>query len=112
MYNSAARRFAAMLFLQRMRTPADRAHISQTFTDTWGLLLPNLEEQLVTVTPGSLTVGWASLARSSEGKIQDRRNLADTAMRLVFDMHSPVVSCSVERRPVFARWSLEPSKSV
>ena len=56
-----------MLFLQRMRTPADRAFISQTFTEVWGIAPPSLNEQGVTVTPERLSIGWASLMRSSEG---------------------------------------------
>lgn len=69
MYDSAAGHFAAMLFLQRMRTPADRAYIRQTFIDVWGILPPILDEQSVTVTPERMTMGWASLVRSSQGTV-------------------------------------------
>ena len=67
MFNEAAGHFAAMLFLQRMRTSIDRAFISQTFTDVWGMPPPSLNEQAVTVTPERLSIGWASLMRHSEG---------------------------------------------
>ena len=70
MYDEAAGHFAAMLFLQRMRTPNDRAFISQTFTDLWGRPPPSLDEQAVTVTPECLSIGWASLMRSSEGDLR------------------------------------------
>ena len=67
MYNEAAGHFAAMLFLQRMRTPDDSAFISRTFTDVWGAPLPSLNEQAVTVAPQCVSIGWASFMRSSDG---------------------------------------------
>ena len=79
MYNEASGHFAAMLFLQRMRTPADRAFISQTFTDVWGQSPPSLDEQAVTVTPERLSIGWASLMRSSEGDHPARSVSQDTS---------------------------------
>ena len=56
-----------MLFLQRMRTPADRELVSQTFRNVWGHPLPDVGQQAVTVTPTRFSTGRASLQRSSAG---------------------------------------------
>ena len=67
MYNEAAGHFAAMLFQQRMRAPADREFVSQTFRAVWGHPLPDVGQQAVTVTPTRFSIGRASLQRSSAG---------------------------------------------
>ena len=66
-YNEAAGHFAAMLFLQRMRTPEDRAFVIRNFADVWGIPLPDLNEQAVTITAEHFSMGRASLTRSSGG---------------------------------------------
>ncbi len=66
-YSEAGGHFAAMLFLQRMRTTDDRAFISQVFRDVWDMPLPDLNKQAVAVTPERLTIGMACLMRSSRG---------------------------------------------
>ena len=66
---SAAARFGAMLFQQRMRTPPDRAHVAALFQATWGSPLPDLRRPTVLVTPETLGVGWARLARAAEGAL-------------------------------------------
>lgn len=67
MCTEAAGDFAAMLFLQRMRTPADGEFIKQVFRDVWSTSLPDSSQQAVTVTPERLSIGRASLTRSSRG---------------------------------------------
>jgi hypothetical protein len=67
MYNEAAGHFAAVLFQQRMRLPADREFVSQNFRDVWGHPLPDVGQQAVTVTSTRFSTGRASLQRSSAG---------------------------------------------
>ena len=64
---TAAARFGAMLFLQRMRTPADRAHVERMFQETWGVPMPDLSRPSVLVTPDALSIGWARLPRAEQG---------------------------------------------
>lgn len=64
---AAAARYGVMLFLQRMRTAADRAHVARMFQETWGVPMPNLSRPPVLITPHALSVGWARLPRAEQG---------------------------------------------
>ena len=64
---AAAARFGSMLFLQRMRTPADRAHVARAFEQAWGGPMPDLSRPTVLLTPDELSIGWARLPRDPQG---------------------------------------------
>ena len=68
LYAQAAAHFAVMLFSQRMRTPTDQNIIREVFSEVWGARLPDYSEAAVTITPRQITIGRASLHRSSKGK--------------------------------------------
>jgi hypothetical protein len=56
-----------MLFLQRMRTPADRAHVARAFQQAWGVPLPDLSRPTLLLAPDALSIGWARLPRDPQG---------------------------------------------
>lgn len=68
--DAAVQHYASLLFLQRLRTAADRKHAASVFADAWGAAqhewlasqgpCPELH-----ITPTALKVGWACLARAS-----------------------------------------------
>lgn len=63
----AALYFAGMMFMQRMRTAADRRFIMSAFAQTWGLQLPSPRPPPVLANPKSIQIGWATLQRSQQG---------------------------------------------
>ncbi len=63
----AAVHFAGMLFSQRMRTAADRAHVVAVFARAWGRSLPSPGPCPVLASPDAIQIGWTRLPRSEQG---------------------------------------------
>ena len=61
---AAAAHYARMLFLQRLRTPGDRAALARLFAATWGAPLVEPARISVAVSPALLRVGRAVLPRA------------------------------------------------
>lgn len=61
---AAAAHYARMLFLQRLRTPGDRAALARLFAATWGAPLGEPARVSMAVSPALLRVGRASLRRA------------------------------------------------
>jgi hypothetical protein len=68
MAKGAAAHFARLLFLQRMRTAADRAFVSRAFAEHWGTALPDARLPSILASPEAINIGWASLQRSQQGE--------------------------------------------
>lgn len=60
----AARHYAHMVVLYRMRTPADRAAVAAAFERAWGAPLPPQPRPSVVVTPGWARLGRACIPRA------------------------------------------------
>lgn len=56
-------RAAAMLFVQRLRTPADRQHVQELFADVMGFPLAAHSSMHVAITPDALIMGQAVVSR-------------------------------------------------
>jgi hypothetical protein len=63
----AAVHYASMLFLQRVRTAADRAFIMSVFGDVWKRPLRLPTPSPILVAPDAVQVGWSRLQRSPTG---------------------------------------------
>ena len=63
----AVRHYASLLFLQRLRTAADRQHAATVFSEAWGVQQWSVEQQLpeLHISPAVLSAGWAYLPRAS-----------------------------------------------
>ena len=60
---TATTEFARMLFLYRMRSPADRAQVAAIFARVFGTPIPDPARPLVAITPSAAHIGWARLPR-------------------------------------------------
>ncbi len=70
MAEAAAAHFANLLFLQRMRTAADRDFVARAFAQHWGTPLPSSRRPSILASPKEITIGWATLQRSRTGNTQ------------------------------------------
>ena len=68
--DAAVQHYASLLFLQRLRTAADRQHAAAVFAEAWegvqhGWLASLAQRPELHVSPAALKVGWACLPRAS-----------------------------------------------
>ncbi len=56
--------YARMLFLERVRTPGDRAAVRRLFAACWGVTLAEPARTPVALSPALLRVGLAALPRA------------------------------------------------
>ena len=68
---AAVQHFSQMLFLARLRTHGDRQHLGKLYEQCWGTPLPLTPTPELSMTPTSLQLGWAHLARADLPPEQD-----------------------------------------
>lgn len=61
---AAVEHFVGMLFVQRLRTDADRQHVRALFARVWGRPLSESPRPALLLSPERLRIGWARLARA------------------------------------------------
>ena len=76
--DGAVQRYASLLFVQRLRTAADRQHASAAFAEAWGQQPQRWQEQQqrqlqpeLHISPSALRVGWACLPRAASAAAMD-----------------------------------------
>ena len=74
---AAAAHYARMLFLQRLRTPGNRAALARLFAATWGAPLGEPARISVAVSPALLRVGRAALPRAGAWEDPGARGARD-----------------------------------
>ena len=107
---AAAAHYARMLFLQRLRTPGDRAALETLFAATWGAPLGAPARVGVAVSPALLRVGRAALPRAGPWAGPGAPGAHDYAGML----QSPctVLSCTRTQERSHIQWRLQDWKAL
>ena len=76
--DGAVQHYASLLFVQRLRTAADRQHAAAAFAEAWGQQTQRWQEQQQRqlqpehhISPSALRVGWACLPRAASAAAMD-----------------------------------------